>query len=601
MRRIAIVIIISMAIMSCSSHKVVKQEMAPKPIITQISKEQSQEISDIERLLNEVSQLYSQGEKDLKDGHLYKAKQNFDEAVLRLLEGREKYPEETRIVKVLQDIVENVHNFELDAMEEGDVFADEAIEPALIDKLKDIPYFPPTQELLQKEGQFKAETSTQEFDIPVVVNDKVLALVEAFQHERKYEFERGLSRAGTYIDLLRQILEEEGVPQDLVWAAMVESGFNPKAYSVAKAKGIWQFIQSTGIRYGLKVDWWVDERSDPHKSTRAAAAYLRDLYNLFGDWYLALAAYNAGERKVLNAINKTGKKDFWEIAKTPYLRDQTKNYVPAILAAAIVSRDPEKFGFQPITSAPIQYDEIDISRYMDLRLIADICDVTLKDIAALNPELRRNIVPGQKNKPYQLKIPAGSKQLVAEKIYSLPTLHTANLRNYSVRKGDTLYKIARKYGISTFALAEANSISTNTILKPGTDLIIPTGRTYYSYARKIKTKNELPSQGYVIVKQGDTLYGISSRYGIEMSQLRSLNNLSSSNIYPGQKLLVVSNAATTPNKKNKVYLYTVKRGDTLYKICQRHGVSIDNLCSWNKINKDHTLFPGEKLTIYADQ
>ncbi len=595
MKKILLIFLIAIALTGCSRNRIAIKQGNPNLAINNKTNFKNSTITEIDKIIERTHELFTEGENNLKGGHLIKAKENFDEAVMNLLNAKEKYPNDLRIAKELEDIIESIHNYEMDTIEEGDAFAEENNEPAMIDKLKDIPFFPPTKEILQKEEQVKAEAAEQNFDIPIVINDKVLALIEAFQNERRYEFERGLARAGLYANLIKDILEQQGLPKDLVYAALVESGFNPKAYSVAKAKGIWQFVEGTARKYGLKINWWIDERSDPVKSTVAAAAYLKDLYDMFGDWYLALAAYNAGERKVLNAINKTGKKDFWELIKTPYLKDQTKNYVPAILAAAIISKNPEKFGFQPIQFNPIEYEEIEINKFIDLRTIADICDCRFEELQRLNPELRRNIVPGSSEK-YSLKIPKNKKEIIASKIEQLPTYRISNLRKYVVQKNDTLYKIAKKYNISAFQLAEANNIKIGKPLKKGTVLIIPSSKTYYSYARKIQEKKR-NSNAY-IVQPGDTLYSLSIKFDIEVEELKRINSLKSDLINPGQKLIVSSQKKRSDKKP---ILYTVKRGDTLLQISRKHGVSIEKICTWNNIDINKTLYPGQRLTIFSEE
>jgi peptidoglycan lytic transglycosylase D len=601
MKRIAIVLFLGCLVMSCSGHKAPK---AVPPPPSPAKKSEAKPVSEVDKMLAEIEKLYMAGEKNYREGHLNSAKQDFDNTVISLLDARTKYPNDPRIAKTFDTYVENIHNFELDSIEEGDAFAAEAVEPALIDKLKDIPFFQPTKESMQKEEQYKAEASGMEFDLPVVINDKVMALIEAFQNERRYEFQRGLNRSGIYIDMLRRQLKEEKVPQDLVYAALVESGYNPKAYSVARAKGIWQFIEGTGRRYGLKSDWWVDERSDPEKATKAAAAYLRDLYSMFGDWYLALAAYNAGERKVLNAINRTGKNDFWEISKTPYLKEQTKNYVPAILAAAIISRNPEKFGFTPVASSPVAFEKVAINRFTDLRVIADVCGCSYDAILSLNPELRRNLVPGSVTLPYQLRIPPGNSEAVLARISTLPTARLATYRNYTVHKGDTLNRIAKRYGVPADQLAEANNVASNDYLRPGMRLLIPTGRTYYTYSRKVKSSSNPNSSSDVhIVRSGDTLFSISSKYNLDPDQIQRMNNLSSKTIYPGQRLIIAgkNHTSDSDNSSNKKIVYIIRKGDTLFKISQQHGVSIDKICSWNNISKSRHLIPGDTITIYRDQ
>ena len=236
------------------------------------------------------------------------------------------------------------------------------------------------------------------FSIPAVENDRVRYFVNYFTGKFRGFFERALSRSGRYIPMMAAILQEEGLPQDLVYLCLIESGFSPRAVSKAKAVGPWQFIRSTGLRYGLKINGWVDERRDPIKSTRAAAAYLKDLHLQFGEWFLAAAAYNAGERKVEKAINRSRTDDFWRLSQMTYLKKETRNYIPKFIAAALIASMPEKYGFGDIAyEPPIEYDEVTIERPMRLEQIAKLARTTVKVIKELNPALLRNITPPNKD------------------------------------------------------------------------------------------------------------------------------------------------------------------------------------------------------------
>ena len=267
----------------------------------------------------------------------------------------------------------------------------EEVEPSPLDELPETAPDLSASDL-EKEKQLVAE-SIPTFDIPMVLNDKVVSYVEYFSNRQKAFFSASLARSGRYVEAFRKTFDEAGIPKDLVYMAHVESAFKTNAYSKAKAKGIYQFIAATGRRYGLRIDSWVDERSDPEKSARASAAYLKDLHAMFGDWYLALAAYNAGEGKVQRSLAKTRKEDFWSLASTKLLRAETKNYVPAILAATLIAKQPEKYGFDVQLDPPVVTEVVKIEGQTDLRILARLADVDLETLRQLNLQLRRGMTP----------------------------------------------------------------------------------------------------------------------------------------------------------------------------------------------------------------
>ena len=285
----------------------------------------------------------------------------------------------------------------------------------------------PTQEPVMKTDlptedepneDFKLETlsadrpkQAQEFDIPIVINERVEHFVQYFQTTAKKIFVNWLARSERYIPFMRNLLKESGLPEDLVYMALIESGFNPYAYSRRKASGPWQFIYFTGKRYGLKVNWWVDERRDPEKSTIAAAKYLKDLYDLFECWYLAAAGYNAGEGKIINAMKRYRTEDFWELTKYRYLKRETKDYVPQMIAAALIAKDPERYGFVGIEyQEPLRYEKVNVPAVTDLRLIAKACEAPVEELKDLNPELLRWCTPPDSQK-YEIRVPFGKKDL----------------------------------------------------------------------------------------------------------------------------------------------------------------------------------------------
>ncbi len=315
-----------------------------------------------------------------------------------------------------------------------------------------------------------------QFDIPIVVNEKVEHCILLFQTTIRDKFTTWLSRSGKYIPFMRNLLKEQGLPEDLVYMALIESGFDPYAYSRSKAVGPWQFIYRTGKRYGLKVNWWVDERRDPEKSTIAAAKYLKDLYEMFACWYLAAAGYNAGEYKIIKAMKRFRTEDFWTLTKHRYLKRETKNYVPLMIAAAVVAKDPEKYGFTGIEyQEPLRYEKVKVPELTDLSHIAKACEISLEEIKDLNPELRRGVTPP--NEPeYEIKIPFAKIDLFARNFEAMQPLEKFQFRTHVVKKGETLGRIAKLYRVDLAPLLEVNNLNKKSLLSIGMDLLIPISR-----------------------------------------------------------------------------------------------------------------------------
>ncbi|MBI5026581.1 MAG: transglycosylase SLT domain-containing protein [Nitrospirae bacterium] len=295
-----------------------------------------------------------------------------------------------------------------------------------------------------------------------------------FSERIREKFSLWLARSERYLPVMMEIFAEKGLPEDLAFLPLIESGFNPRAYSRAKAVGYWQFIAGTAKRYGLKIDWWVDERRDPIKSTVAAAEYLKDLYDIFGSWNLALAAYNAGEGKIMRALSKSKTDDFWALRKTKHIKRETKNYIPYYIAATAIAKDPESFGFQDIDyHEPLLYDEVVIDSPIDISVIAECAETTVEEIKALNPELRRWCTPLNVSS-YTVKIPPGKKEIFFEKLAAIAADELLARREYKIKNGDTVKQIAGRFGISTTAVLEMNSLNgKNPKLKTGDTLLIP--------------------------------------------------------------------------------------------------------------------------------
>ncbi len=307
---------------------------------------------------------------------------------------------------------------------------------------------------------------------PVAV-EAVEKNMSLFTDKIKERFSLWLSRSGKYLELMKEILKSKNIPEDIVFLSLIESGFNPYAYSIARAVGPWQFISSTAKRYGLVIDWWRDERRDPVKSTEAAANYLKDLYDMFGSWNLAMAAYNAGEGKILKALNRSKSDDYWSLLKTRHIKRETKEYVPRFIAASTIAENPEEFGFKNINyHQPLDYDEVAVNEPLDLEVAARCAGTTIEIIKELNPELRRWCTPPDMPL-YILRIPAGSKELFLKNLADIPEEERFTVETYTVKKGDTINKIAKNTGVTVKAILVLNSMDKIKSLKPGTRISLP--------------------------------------------------------------------------------------------------------------------------------
>ena len=297
--------------------------------------------------------------------------------------------------------------------------------------------------------------------------------VDLFKDRIKERFTVYLERSAQYIEIMKEILRGKNLPEELVFLPIVESGFNPNAYSSARAVGPWQFIASTGKRYGLVIDWWRDERKDPVKSTVAAAEYLRDLYKMFGSWNLALAAYNAGEGKISQALRKSDSVDYWALLNTKQIRNETKEYVPRYIAATMIANTPEEYGFNNLDyREPLEYDEVTVSSPLDIDVIAKCAECTVKEIREANPELRRWSTPPNVAQ-YTIRIPAGSKDIFLDNLTAIPKEERFTVEQYTLKKGDTIKKIAGKTGIPGPIIIAMNSLNGLEHLKAGNIITLP--------------------------------------------------------------------------------------------------------------------------------
>lgn len=301
----------------------------------------------------------------------------------------------------------------------------------------------------------KEQTAVTSYSSNPVAAKAVDRNISLFTERIKERFSLWLSRSGRYVEMMKDILKAKGIPEDIAFLPLIESGFSPSAYSVARAVGQWQFIAATAKRYGLKIDWWRDERKDPVKSTAAAANYLKDLYEMFGSWNLAMAAYNAGEGKILRAVNRTKSDDYWALLNTTHIKRETKEYVPRFIAARMIANNPDDYGFENIDyHQPFEYDEVLLNGAVDLEVAARCADTTVETIRELNPELRRWSTPPYDS--YVLRIPAGKKDVFTENLMLVPEEERFSIATYIAQKGDTLKSIAIKVGVPINVLLELN-------------------------------------------------------------------------------------------------------------------------------------------------
>jgi membrane-bound lytic murein transglycosylase D len=388
----------------------------------------------------------------------------------------------------------------------------------------------------------------------------VLGYIELFQGRLHDFIEEGMKRGSKYLPMIQNVFRAEGLPLDLAYVPLIESAFKPNALSRVKAKGVWQFMAGTAAENGLRRDWYIDERSDPEKATVAAAKYLKTLAKLFsGDWHLALASYNGGPGRLQRAMNAAHIDDFWQLSEKPRLLPrETREYVPMILAAIVVARNPAQYGFNFEPDAPVAYDKVTLPRPVDLRRVAEWTDASIDEIQALNPELRRWTTPVKDTK-YELKVPAGTGNMVRARLADAPPSDLASLKFYTVKRGDTLALIARKLRVSKTELAEANYLPATARVTAGKQLIVPHEATVLMAAR---TDRPVPvAEARRTVTQSGQL------------------------------------AEATPNRLKTIY--EVKKGDTLSSIARLFKTTVASLRTWNpRLSSSDQLVAGQRLTVY---
>jgi membrane-bound lytic murein transglycosylase D len=441
------------------------------------------------------------------------------------------------------------------------------------------------------------------FDIPMVVNDQVLRAVAFYQFRSPLAFASALKRSGRYLDLMRGILREEGLPQDLVYVAMVESAFKHQAHSRAAAHGFWQFIDGTGRRYGLHRTRAVDERSDAVKSTRAAAAYFRDLYEMFGDWHLAMAAYDAGEGRILKSLQRTGARDFWGLAQGSTLRRETRDYVPFILATALIAKDAARFGFEVVPDPPLVWDVVTVTKPVDLARVAEVVGATLPDLQLLNGELKTRSTP-HGVPSYDLRVPRGTATLLAARLPGIPAAPEVAEKHIAVRKGETLKKVAARAGVSVAELCEWNDLPRTARLQKGTRLVVPSRRksrpTDVVASKATESRGEIrsvPTPSSAITRASDvgpfTAAPAPATPAAPAAALPARVDIPAEGFAETRAVA----AKTAPSPAARTIRPTVRPGDTLYALAARYGTTIDAILRENGLRSPRSLRAGQTLTL----
>lgn len=499
--------------------------------------------------IDQSTDLFYAGKQAALSGDFDCAEAQFQLALNIVIPPGSPRPAAPEIEEFSASLYESIERYE--AMAETAPEAEAAEPRGVPDELQGVSGQTSADDLQRAREAVTTDARGASFDIPITVNDSVLAIIANFSSREsvRERFTDGLVRAGRYMPMIRDVFRRAGLPTDLAYVAMIESSFKTRARSRAKAQGVWQFIAPTGRRYGLRNNRLLDERSDPVKATESAAAYFRDLYAIFNDWYLAMAAYDSGEGRVARAIARTGVDNYWELCRIGALPKETRLYVPSVIAAALIDKNHEHYGFHVNPEPPLAFEMATLSRPVDLRRLAESSGLNYEDLAELNPELRTAVTPRESG-GYALRVPRGFGATVLAKAEGLPEAAVPALRHHRVKRGETLARVAQRFGVSESALAEVNDLSLRARLIPRRVLVIPDAEPVSYAARKSRRGHKRDAQTVTIPKEGF------------------------------QKTA-----------------YRVRKGDTLFSIANRHHTTVDQLRTWNGLEPGSAIRPGERLSV----
>src|ERR1700678_1379852 len=566
-------------------------------------------------LIAKVQVSFNAAEKEYKAGEFDKARADYDRAVALIVASGYQSDSDPRLSDQIDQIGETLHSYDVNARQDAGDEEENPSTPAPIDELTDLtlPAGDPRLAALAEK-----ELMHVPHDLPLTVNSAVLQYLSFFSTPKgRATVAHGLDRSGRYNEMVRRVLKEEGVPQDLMYLAQAESAFQPTAVSKAGARGLWQFMPFRGEEYELDRTFWVDERSDPEKATRAAARHMRDLYDMFGDWYLVMAAYNSGPMNVVKAVERTGYADFWELQKRHALPKQTQNYVPIIIAMALVAKDPSLYGVQVAPEKPAPVDVIHPAHAIDLRLVADATGADLDDLRELNPEMLRSVTPSDPS--FELKLPAGYGEKLLNVISQVPEDKWTTWRLHTVEQGETMADIARHYHVTVAGIESANHLEAHAVVPAGFMLNVPAAPPAVRLVH------------YRVVR-GDTLEGIAERFDVSVAQLKRWNNIHGPSVPRGSRLKIyaggsgddparsasaVAKSAARPAAGNgggaavsvrnvaasgdgarpATVEHHVKQGETLYSIAHAYKTSVESIRQTNSFLDERPLKAGDVLTI----
>jgi len=502
----------------------------------------------------------TRGQSELSQGHLGEARQAFDAAVDTLLEAPADVRRDPRLRAHLFRLVDQIGRLEQDAMATGNGFTETRSEPASIDTLLALDNSDGAAPAAVTASAVAVDLQTTEHDLPIPSDDRVLRWVEIFQGRLREFLTEGLARGAQYLPMVRDVFQSEGLPTDLAFVPLVESAFKTSALSRTRARGIWQFMRGTALENGLQADWFLDERADPEKSTVAAARYFKTLYGMFDNWHLAMASYNGGPGRVQRAMKRSGNTDFWSLtATTRYLPRETRDYVPMILAATLIARNPAQYGFD-IPAWPVTRTEtVTLPPAVDLRRVAEWTSTSVDTIQQLNPELRRWTTPIRPGE-YSVRVPLGTADAVKAGLAAAEPHQLNALQWHTVKRGETLAAVARRHRVARADLADANHLRTSARLAPGQRLLVP----------------RMPTAALLARAAGAPL--------------------------PQTALTLAEPASLRPSRATATtrVIYRVRKGDTLSSIARRHRVSVDSLKTWNRLTSS-ALAIGTRLVIQSER
>ncbi len=558
----------------------------------------------IDILVEQVQARFNAAQKEYKAGEFEKARANYDRTVALIQSSGFQADSDPRLSDLLDQIGESLHSYDVSADQESDEEDDSAQTAANpLDEFASMTLPPGDPRLAARAEQ---EIVRVPHDLPLTVNDSVLQYLSYFSTTKgRATVAHGIDRSGRYNAMIRRVLKEEGVPLDLMYLAQAESAFQPVAVSNKGARGIWQFMPYRGSEYNLDRTYWVDERSDPEKATRAAARHLRDLYDMFGDWYLVMAAYNSGPMNVVKGIERTGYADFWELQRRHALPKQTQNYVPIIIALALVGKDPALYGVEVEPDKPPLMDVVKPGHSIDLRLVADATGADVYDLRELNPELLRNVTPNDAD--WELKLPQGSGAKFEGVIQQVPVDKWTSWRLHAIEQGESLGDIANHYHVTVASLESANHLESHAVVPAGFLLNIPTAPPTVKLV-------------HYTVARGDTLEAIADRFDVTVPEIKKWNKIRGSSVPRGAHLRIyaggmigdshppkpksastsggsgsIENVSSTTTAKT--VQHRVRQGETLYSVAHAYNTTVDSLRESNPFLNEGALKAGDVLTI----